>query len=81
MTSNRTKPQLVQNGIEKTKPAKQRTNATNILGYFFPAGVSQMTVDVASTIEKAESIPSKNSVRPRITAQTFEAGIISQAVG
>ena len=51
------------------------------LGYFFPAGVSQISVNVAYTMEKAESIPSKNRVRSRIIAHTLETGIISQAVG
>jgi len=81
MTSNRTKPQLVQKGIERRKPKKQRKKAINILGIFDPAGVSQMTVDVASTMEKAESIPSKKRVAPSIIAQRFLAGIMSQAVG
>lgn len=81
MTSKRTYPQLVQNGIEMMNPTKQRANATNIRGIFFPAGVSQITVDVASTIENAESIPSMNNTNPRSTVQTFDPGISSIAAG
>jgi hypothetical protein len=81
MTSKRTYPQLVQNGIEMMNPTKQRANATNIRGIFFPAGVSQITVDVASTIENAESMPSMNNTNPRSTVQTFDPGISSIAAG
>ena len=62
-------------------PKKQRKNATNILGIFLPDGVSQITVEVASTIEKAESIPSINSTSPSKTVQKFEPGISSMAAG
>jgi len=81
MVSKSTKPQLVQNGMEQKKPKKQRKKATNILGYFLPAGVSQITVDVASTIENAESIPSIYRVNPNNTAQKFGASIVSIALG
>ena len=54
------KPQLVQNGSDIQKPKKHKVKATNILGYFIPICVSQITVDVASTIENAESIPSRD---------------------
>ena len=81
MVSNSTKPQLVQNGTEKAKPKTQRKKATNILGYFLPVGVSQITVDVASTIENAESIPSMYKVKPNNTAQKFGASMVSMALG
>ena len=75
------KPQLVQNGIEQQNPKMQRTKATNILGNFLPEGVSQITVDVATTIEKAESIPSMYKVKPNNTAQKLGAAIVSIALG
>lgn len=75
------KPQFVQNGIEAQNPTRQSTKATNILGYFLPLGVSHITVDVASTIEKAESIPSMYKFIPNRTDQKFGAGIVSIALG
>lgn len=59
----------------------QSTKATNAFGNFYPNAVSQMTVDVASTIEKAESIPKVNRVMLNMIAQRLGAFIKSQAVG
>ena len=81
MVSKSTKPQLVQNGIEKKKPKRQRRKATNILGMLRPPSVSQITVEVASTIENAESIPSMYKVKPNNTAQKFGASMVSMALG
>lgn len=72
---------MVQKGIEIRKPKKHKAKATNILGIFFILGASQITVEVASTIENAESIPSINKTNPRRIVQKFEPGISSIAAG
>lgn len=64
-------PQLVQNIIDIKNPNMQITKATNILGILDPVGVSQITVDTASVIENAESIPRVKSTNPRIIVQKF----------
>jgi len=40
-----------------------------------------MTVEMASTMEKAESIPSMKRVRPRMPAQKLDPDMVSQAAG
>jgi hypothetical protein len=60
---------------------KQITKAIKLLGTPSSDGKSVMTVDVASTMEKAESIPSKNKVLPRRNAQRLDHCIKSTAVG
>ena len=71
----------MQNGIERRNPRKQMMKATNPLGKFFIDCKSVMTVEVASTIEKAESIPRKNKVALNRKVQRLAQGIKSQAVG
>ena len=81
MTSNKIKPQFVQNGTEKMRPMRQIINAMNAFGTFLHVLRSLSTVLVASTIENAESTPSKKSVMPRRNAHKFDNGIMSTAVG
>lgn len=81
MTSKRTKPQLVQNGIERRNPTKVMRKAMNPFGTPLAISKSKMTVEVASTMENAESIPRKNSVELNMKVQKLAHGMRSQAVG
>ena len=81
MESNKTIPKLVQNGIEMRKPQKLRTKEIFHLSVFLNVIVSATTVHAASTIEKAESIPRRNKVRPNMIAHPFDPGSVSTAVG
>lgn len=71
----------MQNGTERRKPTKQMRNDIKPLGIFFMESRSVMTVDVASTIENAESIPRKNKVELNKNVHKFGQSIKSQAVG
>lgn len=63
------------------KPITHTANAINILLIFLPVGVSCKTVEIASTIEKAESIPSVNRVTNNRRFQKLDPGISAAAVG
>jgi hypothetical protein len=71
----------VQKGIDMRKPMMHSTKDTKVLGSWLPHLVSQITVEVASTIEKAESMPSRYRVKPRMIAQALALFISSMAVG
>jgi hypothetical protein len=62
-------------------PTKLSPKAMKAFGTLLRVFRSATTVDVASTIAKAESIPSKNRTIPRRKAQKFDHFIISTAVG
>ena len=67
--------------MERRNPRKQMRNAMKPLGQFFILSKSVITVEVASTIEKAESIPRKNRVELNMKVQKLAQLIKSQAVG
>ena len=72
---------MKQKMVDMHIPETQRIKATHFLGIFLPVGVSVMTVEVASSIEKAESIPSMNKVSDSKRVQKFGLGISSIAAG
>jgi len=67
--------------VEMHAPRILRMSAIFHLGTFCPYSVSLMTVEVASSIENAESIPRVNKVSERRIDQKFEYGRVSMAVG
>lgn len=67
--------------MEKRNPKKQMRNAMKPLGNFLIESNSDKTVEVASTMEKAESIPRKNNVELNRNVQKLAQSIKSQAVG
>lgn len=81
MQSKKMKPQFEQKRVEIRAPRMQRNAATCQRGLLANLGVSVMMVEVASTIEKAESTPRVNSVRARSIAHPLENGRVSIAVG
>ena len=81
MQSNKTNPQLVQNRAEMASPIRQRTKAIRVLFTCAKVLVSWRTVATASTIEKAESTPSKNKVRPSKKHQKADPSILRVATG
>jgi len=70
-----------QNVKLKMNPIVQIMAAIIILFNFLPITVSFKTVQIASTIEKAESIPSKKRVKNKSKFQKLEPGISEAAVG
>ena len=75
------KPKLKQNGKEQMQPPMQRAAERQIFGMSLPHFVSWTVATIASTTQNAESMPSVNSVNPRMMAQKFGAEMVSMAVG
>ena len=81
MTSKKVTPQLDTKSRDPQKPITQIIKAISLRGIVRPHSVSLSTVDIASTKEKAVSIPRVNRVKERTIDHKLENCMVSIAAG